>query len=278
MREPKLLIATGGKGVGKTYTTCKVIERYIRSDAKTGKEGRKVLIFDVNEEYANSELTKNGHKFETKLLAVKDIPKYAVQKRPEVRRIVPRDDKGQLLSLDGMIDVLNQILKYFRGGLLVVEDINRYMTDTKSQEIIGTMATNRHRDLDIYIHLQSLSPVTTRMWQNCACVRFHRQVDDVARYKTRLPIAEMYFIAQTLVNLQYKVNKRFYCYVDNEMSRISGKFSKRAFMIACYNYLMSNPRQVSNTQQRYGKGKDAYNKAVAVGIKELTDKYYGNDE
>ena len=89
MREPKLLIATGGKGVGKTYTTCKVIERYIRSDAKTGKEGRKVLIFDVNEEYANSELTKNGHKFETKLLAVKDIPKYAVQKRPEVRRIVP---------------------------------------------------------------------------------------------------------------------------------------------------------------------------------------------
>lgn len=278
MREPKLLIATGGKGVGKTYTTCKVIGDYIRSDTSIGKEGRKVLIFDVNEEYDNYELKKNKHTFEPKLLSIKDLPKYSIQKQPEVRRILPRDEKGNLLNLDGMIDMLNTILHYYRGGLLVVEDINRYMTDTKSQEIIGTMATNRHRDLDIYIHLQSLSPVTTRMWQNCACVRFHKQVDDVGRYKNRLPIAEMYFLAQTLVNIQYKINERFYCYVDNEKSKIYGRFSKRSFMIACYNYLMAHPKEIAKYKQRFGSGMDSYNKSVAFAINELVSKYYGNEE
>lgn len=277
MREPKLLIAAGGKGVGKTYTTCQVIERYIRSNPKTGKEGRKVLIFDVNEEYNNEEIKKHGFKFETKLLDIKDIVKFAQQKRPEVRRILARDEKGQPLGIDGKIKLLGEILKYFRGGLLILEDINNYLIDTKTQDIISVMTTNRHRDLDIYIHLQSLSPVTTRMWQNCSAIRFHKQNDDVVRYKNRLPIPEMYFIAQTLVNLQCKINRRFYCYVDNEYSKISGKFSKRAMMVACYNYLMKHPREITAYQQRFGRGKDAYNKGVALAIKELTDKYYGNE-
>lgn len=276
MREPKLLIATGGKGVGKTFTTCTVISKYIRSNPETGKKGRKVLIFDVNEEYSNEELKRHGHRFQTKLLAADDIEKYTKQKTPEVRRILPRDKNGKLLDLDGMVDLLNRILHYYRGGLLVVEDINRYMTDTKSKEIIGVMATNRHRDLDIYIHLQSLSPVTTRMWQNCACVRFHKQLDDVARYKNRLPIAEMYFIAQTLVGIQYKINQRFYCYVDNEKSQIYGKFSKRSFMIACYNYLMNNPNEMNKYYPRFG-GKKNHNQAVAFAIQDLTSKYYGNE-
>ena len=33
-REPLLIIATGTKGVGKTYTTCQVIENYIKSNEK----------------------------------------------------------------------------------------------------------------------------------------------------------------------------------------------------------------------------------------------------
>lgn len=278
MREPKLIIATGGKGVGKTYTTCKIIAKYIRSDGKTGKEGRKVLIFDVNEEYDNTELRNNGHGFETKLLAIEDIAKFANQTRPEVRRILARDKNGQPLGIDGKLEILSKILKYFRSGLLVMEDINNYLIDTKTGDIISVMTTNRHRDLDIYIHLQSLSPVTTRMWQNCSFVRFHKQNDSVSRYKNRLPIPEMYFIAETLVNIQCKMDRRFYCYIDNEMSRISGKFSKRAFMVASYNYLMGHPKEITKYQQRYGKGKDSYNKGVALAINDLVDKYYGNEE
>lgn len=278
MREPKLIIATGGKGVGKTYTTCKVIGRYIRANAQTGKEGRKVLIFDVNEEYDNTELKKNGHEFQTKLLAVEDIAKFAQQKNPEVRRILARDKNGQPLGIDGKIEILNKILKYFRSGLLVMEDINNYLIDTKTADVISIMTTNRHRDLDIYIHLQSLSPVTTRMWQNCAFVRFHKQNDSVTRYKNRLPIPEMYFIAETLVNIQCKSDRRFFCYVDNEMSKISGKFSKRAFMVAAYNYLLSHPKEITKYKQRFTTRKDAYTKGIALGIKELTESYYGNED
>lgn len=278
MREPKLIIATGGKSVGKTYQTCKVIERYIKHNPINGKEGRKVLIFDVNFEYTNDQLKKDGHSFETKILSERDLIKFAKQKRPEVRRILPIDDKGHVMSIDKMVDLLERIVKYYKGGLLVLEDINRYLVDTRTAEIIGMMATNRHRDLDIYIHLQSLSPVTTRMWQNCALVRFHRQNDDVNRYKQRLPLPELYFIAQTLVNSQVKKDKRFFCYVDNELSRIRGKFSKRVFMVACYNYVMSNPRNITSAQKRFGTGKKAYNTAVAWLIKDLTERYYGNDK
>lgn len=58
-REPLLVIATGTKGVGKTYTTCKVIEKYIQDNHVTGKKARKVLIFDTNEEYSAGSFKDN---------------------------------------------------------------------------------------------------------------------------------------------------------------------------------------------------------------------------
>jgi hypothetical protein len=276
MREPQLIIATGTRGVGKTYTTCKVIDRYIRPNASKNKEPRKVLIFDINMEYSNEELKKNGFKFQTKIIDPEDLKKFSKQKRAEVRRILPLDKNGRLLGIDGMIDLLEKILADYRGGLLILEDINRYLIDTRTPEIIGTMATTRHRDLDIYIHLQSLAPVTTRMWQNCNFVRFHKQIDDVNRFKQRLTMPEVYFIAQTLVNIQYKSDKRFFCYVDNLQGKISGKFSKKSFQLALYSYIIENPKVNKAALSRFGTGKDNYEKATKFTISQLTDQYYGN--
>ena len=173
-----------------------------------------------------------------------------------------------------MVEMLNKILHYYRGGLLVLEDINRYLIDTKTSEIIGTMATNRHRDLDIYIHLQSLAPVTTRMWQNCQIVRYHRQTDNIARYQNRIPNAELYYIAEKLVNQQYLKNKRFYCYVNNEYNKISGKFSIRDFQKACYGYVLEHPKILSNAQKRFGSGKTSRERALQFVIGDLM-KYHG---
>ena len=45
-RQPMLMIVCGETGVGKTYRTVFEIEQYIKDDKKTGKKGRKVLIFE----------------------------------------------------------------------------------------------------------------------------------------------------------------------------------------------------------------------------------------
>ena len=275
LREPLLIIATGTKGVGKTYTTCKVIANYIKDDLATGKMGRKVLIYDVNEEYTEGSFKDNGVDFKAPILALKDLPAWVKQKRVEVRRIVPRDKDGRLLGIDGRVELLEKILHYYRGGLLVLEDINSYLIDTRTTEIIGTMATNRHRDLDIYIHLQSLAAVTTRMFANCQVVRFHKQMDDVIRYAKRIPSNEKYFIAEKLVNQQYIKNEKFYCYINNEFHKISGKFSIRDYQKACYEYILEHNAKITNTQKRFGGGKKVREKAIQFLLRDLM-KYYGN--
>lgn len=277
MREPKLIIAIGTKGVGKTHTTCEVISRYITPNLETGKEARKVLIFDVNEEYNDEEIKKKGFNFQIKRLDIKDLPQFVAQKRIEVRRILPRDENGVALGIEGKLKILSEILHTFKGGMLLLEDINSYMIGTQSADIISTMTTNRHKDMDIYIHLQSLAPVTPRMWQNCTLIRFHKQTDSIKRYKNRIPNDTLYFIAESLVNLVYEEDRRFYCYVDNEYEKIRGNFNEKTYQLACYLYLQENPSLISNAQKRFHKDPDARNKAIRHCIRDYM-KYYGNNE
>jgi hypothetical protein len=274
-REPLLIIATGTKSVGKTYTTCHVIANYMKDNPITGKLARKALIYDVNNEYTEKNLKEHGVNYKVEVLDIDDLPRWTAQKRVEARRILPVDKNGRYLGIDGMVELLNKILYIYRSGLLVLEDINRYMIDTKTREIIGTMATNRHRDLDIYIHLQSLAPVTPRMFQNCQIIRFHKQTDNIARIHNRVPNPELYYIAEKLVNQQYQKNKRFYCYIQNEYSKISGKFSIRDFQKACYSYVLEHPKILSNAQKRFGSGKGSRERALQFVIGDLM-KYHGN--
>lgn len=263
-REPILLCGTGKKGVGKTYTTKKAIEDYVRGNKRTGKKPRKVLIYDINMEYTDY-----------RVIDVKDVPNFTRQKKVEVRRVLPILD-GKTADLNQMVEILNSIITGFRGGMLILEDINRYLIQSKTAEVIGLLATNRHRDLDIICHFQSLSALDPRMWQNTAFVRFHMQIDDISRYKNRIPNYEMFKIAQCLVEYKYlKVgDKRFFCFVACDENYITGDFTKRDFRIACVEYLERNPKRVNDRAKRFGSGKEARQKAVDHLCKEMEQKYY----
>lgn len=264
-REPILMCATGKKGVGKTYSTTQLIDSYVKNNPKTGKKGRKVLIYDINMEYT-----------QYKAIALKDVAKFTRQKKVEVRRVLPITDEGKMATLTEMVEILNKIIRAYRGGMLILEDINRYLIQSKTADVIGLLATNRHRDLDIICHFQSLSALDPRMWQNTTFVRFHMQIDDIKRYQQRIPNYELFKIAQCLVEYRYlKVSdKRFYCYVACDENYITGNFTKRDFDIACREYLERNPRQVNNTQKRFGKGGEAREKAIQYICRELHQKYY----
>jgi hypothetical protein len=276
-REPQLVVAVGTKGVGKTYKTCMEIQEYLTPNPSTGKKPRKVLIFDVNKEYTNEELQKNGFRFRTKVIALKDLEDWSKQKRVEVRRVLPLDALGNEIGTDQYGEILKVILSYYRGGMLILEDINKYLIETRDATIIGAITTNRHRDLDIYVHYQSLSALTTRIWQNANVVRFHYQMDDIDRYKARIPNYDLFKIAQLMVNEQYfSGNQRFFCYVLNQENKIKGKYSTEMFVKACRQYLELHPNKVKTIQQKYGKGWDGRVKAIKEIVLEYYKKYFGN--
>lgn len=270
-----MILASGMKRVGKTYQTCHEIQEYITPTAT--KEARKFLIFDVNGEFNDTQIRENNCTFSAKVLSIDDLPQWIMQKRVEVRRILALDKDGRRLGTTQIVERLNIILYHVRGCGLLLEDINKYLIGNGSVDVIGMMCTNAHADLDIYIHLQTLSKVSTTMWQNSAVVRFHRQIDRVSRYKDRLTNPELYFIAQKLVDLQFKSNKRFFCYIYNELNFIKGKFSLFDFRVACLGYLYDNPSKIKEYQQRLGTGADNRKKALELAVTELS-MYYGNNE
>src|SRR3972149_721804 len=266
MRDAIIIIAVGKIKVGKTFTTLQQIVKYVNGNPQTGKVGRKVLIYDANMEYT-----------QYKAIALKDLKRFTMQKAIEVRRVLPRLPDGRIATIDEMMTIMAEILESFAGGLLVLEDINRYMIGTQTQEIIGTLATNRHRDLDIIIHLQSAAAITTRMFQNCAFVRFHKQMDSIDRYRNRIPYFEVFKIAQILVDNKYDSGDiRFYCYVSGENGFIRGNFSKKDFREACERYAVHYSENLRIYINDFGKVKDARQKAIEKVTSELEKKYYGN--
>ena len=264
-REPILMCATGKKGIGKTYTTTMLIDNYIKTNRKSGKKGRKVLIYDINMEYT-----------QYKVISIKDLKKFSKSSKIEVRRVLPILDDGKMASLSDMLEILSQMINSYRGGMLILEDINRYLVQSKTVDVIGLLATNRHRDLDIICHFQSLSALDPRMWQNTAFVRFHYQIDDTKRYHQRIPNYELFKIAQCLVEYKYlqKGDKRFYCYIASDENYITGNFTKKDYQYACNEFLEKNPKKISDASKRYGKGLDARKEAKGIIIKELFQKYY----
>lgn len=264
LREPILAIAVGQKGVGKTFTTTAMISDYIQSNPTTGKKGRKVLIYDVNMEYT-----------QFKTIHLKDVPKFTMQKAIEVRRVLPRLDDGSIASIDEMMVIMNKILSKYAGGMLILEDINRYLIGTQTQDIIGTIATNRHRDLDIMIHLQSLAAVTPRLFQNCGVIRFHKQQDNIVRYKSRIPYYELLKIAENIVEAQYySNNERFYCYVSGEEGYIRGNFTKEDMRNACETFVLNNSIELRSREKSYKGKHDPRTRAIKELTDELMKKYY----
>lgn len=264
-REPILMCATGKKGVGKTFTTTLLIDNYIKGNKKQGKKARKVLIYDINMEYT-----------QYKAIEVKHIGKFSKQSKVEVRRVLPIMEDGSMASLSDMLTILSKIINSYRGGMVILEDINRYLVQSKTTDVIGLLATNRHRDLDIICHFQSLSALDPRMWQNTSFVRFHYQIDDIKRYHQRIPNFEMFKIAQCLVEYKYlKVgDKRFFVYIASDDNYITGNFTKKDFEVACFEYLERNPKKVSDYSKRFGTGLNAREQARKILIKELFQKYY----
>lgn len=216
-REPLLMSVSGKKGVGKSFTTMKYLRLYVAGNPAAGVPGRKVLIFDVNNEYSD----KVKFPF-IRALALKDVSLFSVRPYAEIRRIAPFFDDGTPMSLGDMAGVLQWLVGAFSKGLLLIEDINKYVGDNMPGDLIGAICTNRHSEVDIILHYQSIGRITPKVWQNMNVIRMHRGTDSVMRHKTKFEDKFEYLqIAEKIINKQFMSgNMHYYLFVDFDTEKI----------------------------------------------------------
>lgn len=239
-RQPMIMLVCGETGVGKTYRNKQEIKHYMMDHLAIGKKGRKVLAFDTNDDdYPQFRTVSPNH--------LKALTKVSS------RRIRPYNTDGSPMDNDEKKEVITKIMKHYKNGLVVLDDIDHYMTGAKGQSMIGALCTVRHKGIDIVLTHQSVAKITTSEWQNCTWLRLHHQVDDVTRYRERIPKYQMVRIAQLIVDEQYelcsnafamgkiteqeyKIQKSFFVYINMREQRIKG-CSRAAFIRACKKFI-----------------------------------------
>lgn len=245
-REAKLILVAGRKGVGKTYQTLCHIASYLKTTP--AKQGRKVLIFDVNNEFGNVRQDHgNAHFPHIGEIKLSQVPAFSKITKAVARRVSIFKDNGQRMSLADMADALGYILQHYRNGLLLIEDINKYITDSLPGDLIGSICTQRHVSVDVIIHVQTVGKLfNPKLWGNCNEVRMHRADDTVERHKNKVSgNIEHLLIMEKLIELKFKAGEtRFCCYLDKDRGKIRGRFTRSEFCGAVEAYLSGNYQRI----------------------------------
>lgn len=256
-REPKLLVAVGKKGVGKSFTTEKMIYQYVVGNPAKGVPPRRVLILDVNDEYQN-----------IKAIRIQDVTLFSIHPIVEVRRIRPFLDDGTKMTLDGIAQTLFEILGTFKNGLLLVEDINKYISDTMPNDLVGAICTNRHIGVDIIMHYQSIGRITSKVWQNVNIIRLHKFTDTVKRHKHKFEDKFEYLsIAEIIINKRHENgDKHFFLYCDIDEEKIYGSFTNQEFENAVNIFIQNNYSNIVSPllKSRDERGKKTYSPQTAI--------------
>lgn len=245
-REAKMILVAGRKGVGKTYRTLETIAKYAKSTPT--RQGRKFLIFDVNNEFGNvKEDHKNPSFPNIGLIKLNQVPAFARLKRPLVKRVSIFKDNGKRMNLSEMAKALGYILEHYRNGGLLIEDISKYITDSLPGDLIGSICTQRHVSVDVIIHVQTVGKLfNPKLWGNCNELRLHRADDTIERHKTKISgTIEHLLIMEKLIELKAKAgDARFHCFLDKDTGKIRGRFTQREFLGAVEAYLSSNYNRI----------------------------------
>ena len=284
-REALLGIAVGRKGVGKTYATLQMIQEVLKGNPATGTKPRKVLLLDVNNEFVNVKGDQNENFVHVKAISLNDIEKFTLSNKVEARRVSILKEGGGNMNLVEIAQALAHILDHYQNGVLLIEDINKFVSDSLPNDLVGSIITQRHVSVDVITHFQSIGKAAhPKLWANCNWLRYHQCDDTVERHKSKFGgNIEHLKILEKMVNIEYeKGNKRFFAYLNKDDGTIQGEFTKKQFQFAIYQYLqdnynsvvkpMLNKKDIMTGEKIYKDHKDLAKKL----IKEFTTKYYGN--
>jgi hypothetical protein len=272
-REAGMMTCSGLQGVGKTYQNMHIIKEYVKDKIYNKVRGRQCLIFDTNGEYTLEQFSKNDiPDFDPKRIAIKDVEDWCRMGNAECRRI---DAKN--LGISEKKAAVEFLMKVYRNGMLVLEDINTYILNlTHMEDIVGGLVNLRHRAVDVRISYQSLRPVEPRIWQNSRWIRMHYQADNVNDIKGKLPNPTLFKLAQILVNNRYhNGDKRFFVYIFNFQNKIEGNFTRKEFMDACTQYLNANKKYIKEYAEMHNTSME---ESLGGQAQQYFSLYYGNSK
>jgi len=294
-REPNIGVAIGKRGVGKTYTTLCKIQDYMRGNPATGKIPRKVLILDVNDEFGDVQKDHKNPKFKhVKVLPISKVAEYSKHPLVECRRIRIIDEKGRVMSLNEIATALGYIMDHYFGGLLLIEDPTKFLSDSLPKDLLGKICTLRHRNCDVMMHFQYYGKLAhPKIFGSLNFIRAHKAGDSVERYKKAFDahVCAMK-IVESLVSDRFVDNERFYAFYNKDieiktgikmkLEKIQGQFTKQQFVQAIKKYLERDYNtivkpEINRVNLFTGKPiHQSHKQAVQSLINNFVSQYYGN--
>jgi hypothetical protein len=292
-REANLGIASGEKGCGKTYSTLAIQVRNALSGGGGKYRKRKVLFLDTNNEYGNVQKDHKNPNFpKIKALDVDNLSEWLHHPTIDARRISvmkPDSKGGGKRNTKELQELLSKILAIFRNGLLIVEDMTNFVSDSLPSDLVGSIVTQRHLSVDVIIHFQSIGKTAhPKLWSNCNWFRFHKCGDDIAKNKNKLTgdLTALYIAEKMIHKKDREGDKRFFVYYNKSttsklIGKITGGFTRKMFREATEEYLQDNMSLVNKEIKRV----DLYTgqlvhptrkKAIDYLIDDAERKYYGN--
>jgi hypothetical protein len=236
-REPTLEVAIGFRGVGKTFTFDHFADEYVKL------QRRPILVFDVNNEFEES-----NRYFGYKAIDYDATEKSEFKRSEQIRnitypgkyRIIPYKKNKQPMTTGELLLTAQTIVMYFRNGLVLLEDVNKYTSSHFKQEFIGTFIGLRHVGVDLVLHFQSLHAIPPKVWDGMQHLRWHKCAEKIIKYKGHATNYEMFAIAEAIVDYKYRTNPRFFLYLDALGNKIQS--NPEDFRKGCEIYLSQNPR------------------------------------
>lgn len=259
--KPFVIIVVGETGVGKTFANIRrEIPIYLKDNPSIGKRGRKVIIYDVNNDYQGIKTLK---------CTPEAIVKFVKQITVEARRIIGKDDFGRPLDKNKNYENANMIIKNFINGLIVLDDIDKYAVHSSKQDLVSMLMGNRHIGCHVLISHQAWRKMTVTELENVRYLRVHHTLDDIDALPEEkkgllehplckiatLIVEEQYELATDLYeqrkldSKKYEAHKAHFVYIDVRRKKILGA-SEKAFQRAAYKYMAMYPSVVDGEIQR----------------------------
>lgn len=294
-RENTMTIVTGQQRIGKSNETLRLLfDEVIPS-------GRKGLILDINNEYEKYKIHyANGTTKEVKIERInhKDIINFSAQHKIECVRVIPYYDHDSTRMSEEDIDKFwVAAVNNFYGGAEVIEDLNKVFGDVLPKRFSSTLTNKAHRDVDMFLHMQSIGRVLPKIRQNANYYRFHKQLDSVDDSDNKLTGAFLtaFRLSEIIINRQYKAGKalfkkdsndlvgnrmmRKFLYVDGDQSKLIGGFSEKMFYEACTELMRKNPSMYRYLMQEVDiGGRKIYTQSEAMKKRalEVFREFWGN--
>lgn len=199
-KERSIQLVIGGLGTGKTTQTKKTIKKYIKKFPD-----EKVLIVDFNNEY--NEYKKYDNKGFTNI------------KKP-----------CTISSLS--INTLNELIRDFKNGLLVIE--GGIITDINTVHLLVALTcVNRSKDIDVILHFNSIKQVPFKILQNTSGgIRIHNH--NSANIQ-RDYINEALWVGLDIKNSPMPRNDFSFIYIDIMNNKVKGA-SELELYYGCMNF------------------------------------------